>query len=70
VTADGAPAGVVAEGVGAGAGAASSGFWQPASARDARKAIIIKYFMWIPQNRKAVQHLLNGKAHNDVFSMD
>jgi hypothetical protein len=60
VAAAGAPA-VVAEG--AGAGAACSAVWQPASARDARTAIISKYFMWIPQNWKAVQHRLDGNDY-------
>jgi hypothetical protein len=46
---------VDAAGVGAGAAAGSSVFWQPASAIDAKTAIISKYFMWIPHNWKAAQ---------------
>jgi hypothetical protein len=58
VAAAGAPA-VVAEG----AGAACSAVLQPVSAMDAKAAIISKYFMWIPQNWKAVQHMLDGNDY-------
>jgi len=51
---------VVAAGVGAGAAAGSSVFWQPASASDANTAIISKYFMWKPHNWKAAQQTLDG----------
>jgi hypothetical protein len=51
---------VVAAGVGAGAAAGSSVFWQPASAIDAKTAIISKYFMWKPHNWKAAQQTLDG----------
>jgi hypothetical protein len=56
----GVPVVVVAAGVGAGVAAGSSVFWQPASASDAKTAIISKYFIWIPHNWKAAQHLLDG----------
>jgi hypothetical protein len=51
---------VVAAGVGAGAAAGSSVFWQPASASDTNTAIISKYFMWKPHNWKAAQQELDG----------
>jgi hypothetical protein len=60
VPAAGAPAVVAADGAGAGAAAGSSGFWQPASASDAKTAINSKYFMWIPHKWKAAQQLLDG----------
>jgi len=58
VAASGVPPVVPA--VGAGAAAGSSVFWQPASASDAKTAIISKYFMWIPHNWKAAQQKLDG----------
>jgi len=61
VAAAGAPAVVAAEGAGAAAGC--SAVWQPVSAMDANATIISKYFMWIPQNWKAVQHRLDGNDY-------
>jgi hypothetical protein len=60
VPAAGAPAVVAADGAGAGAAAGSSVFWQPASAMEAKTAIISKYFMVVPHNWKAAQQLLDG----------